>query len=248
MLKIACISLLLTTNSVYSQFAGPAGTPGSTAMHKDSSDFIGWANACVLELGFMDATNPGLGIVNYGDASSPVGFPNGLVVSLGDSGSATLTFATPIINGAGPDFAVFENSFSNSYLELGFVEVSSDGINFHRFPATSNTQTTTQIGPFEASTDAGQLYNLAGKYRASYGTPFDLQELAGISGLDLQHITHIRIRDVVGSISPLYSSLDQFGQAVNDPFPTPYPSSGFDLEAIGVIHQEPAGQSILEPT
>ncbi|MFT5778223.1 MAG: hypothetical protein ACI837_001179, partial [Crocinitomicaceae bacterium] len=41
---------------------------------------------------------------------------------------------------------------------------------------------------------------------------------------------------------------DQFGQAVNDPFPTPYPSSGFDLEAIGVIHQEPAGQSILEPT
>jgi len=48
----------------------------------------------------------------------------------------------------GFDFAVFENSFNDSFLELAFVEVSSDGINFVRFPATSNTQTDVQITGF----------------------------------------------------------------------------------------------------
>ena len=54
---------------------------------------------------------------------------------LGDDGSLVLTFPAPIADGAGPDFAVFENAFSTEFLELAFVEVSSDGTNFTRFPA-----------------------------------------------------------------------------------------------------------------
>ena len=73
---------------------------------------------------------------------------DGAIVSLGDAGVAVLTFSTPIRNGQGPDFAVFENAFSNTFLELALVEVSSDGQNFVRFDAISNTDTTLQIGGF----------------------------------------------------------------------------------------------------
>ena len=58
------------------------------------------------------------------------------VVSLGNGGSITLTFAEPIRNGAGFDFAVFENGHVDTFLELAFVEVSSDGAVFVRFDST----------------------------------------------------------------------------------------------------------------
>jgi hypothetical protein len=49
----------------------------------------------------------------------------------------------------GYDFAIFENGFpfgsGSFYLELAFVEVSSDGKHFVRFNAISNTDTTQQI-------------------------------------------------------------------------------------------------------
>ncbi|MFK7783829.1 MAG: T9SS C-terminal target domain-containing protein, partial [Crocinitomicaceae bacterium] len=202
-MKTGILSLLFVAFSTlsFSQFAGPAGTPGSTAIHKDSSVFVNWANGAQLELGLQDISTAFSGIVTNGDANSPIGIPNGTTVSLGDSGVAILTFSQPITNGTGPDFAVFENGFSDSFLELAFVEVSSDGINFHRFPAVSNTSTNTQIGAFDALGDATLLKNLAGKYRANFGTPFDLQELDGIFGLNTMAITHEKIIDVVGMIS-----------------------------------------------
>ena len=163
-----------------------------------------------------------------------------MVVSLGDSGVATLTFQNPIIDGTGFDFAVFENAFTDSFLELGFVEVSSDGQKFFRFPATSNTQDTLQITN-AGSVDATKLNNLAGKYRVFYGTPFDLQELSGISGLDLQHITHIRIVDVIGCIQEAFATYDKNGNKINDPWKTPFASGGFDLDAVGVIHEDATG-------
>jgi hypothetical protein len=43
--------------------------------------------------------------------------------------------------------------------------------------------------------------------------------------------------DVVGSITPAYATYDSQGNMVNDPWPTPYSSSGFDLDAVGVINQ-----------
>ena len=42
------------------------------------------------------------------------------------------------------------------FLELDFVEVSSDGVNYFRFPATSYTDTTVQTGSF-GSTDATKI-------------------------------------------------------------------------------------------
>jgi hypothetical protein len=162
-------------------------------------------------------------------------------VSLGDSGVAVLTFAHPIYNGTGPDFAVFENGFLNpsndsqAFLELGFVEVSSDGVNYTRFPATSLTDDNVQITN-DSYMYANLLHNLAGSYIAMYGTPFDLEELAGTPGLDINNITHVRIVDVIGDISG-HSTHDSAGRVVNDPWPTPYPSCGFDLDAVGVIHE-----------
>lgn len=217
------------------QFAPPAGQPGTTAMHKDSSAFVNWASACTVARGLEDITNPSGAYASVGDSSLVPGIADNGVVSLGDGGSALCTFAYPLRNGPGADFAVFENSFSDDYLELAFVEVSSDGLNFFRFPATSYTQDTVQTGAFDL-TDATKINNLAGKYRALYGTPFDLQELQGQPGLDVNNITHVKIIDVIGSINPSYATYDKDGRKVNDPWTTPFPSSGFDLDAVGVIH------------
>ena len=244
--NVIVLLLLISTETVIAQFEGPAGTAGSSAMFRDSSDFVDWAVGCTLQRGYRDLAYPSLGFVTFGTPIYATGFPDGQPVSLGDSGLATITFASPIINGPGNDFAVFENSFLATFLELAFVEVSSDGINFFRFPATSNTQTATQIGPFDTSADATLLNNLAGKYSANYGTPFDLEELAGTSGLDLQSVTHVKIIDVVGSIYSLFGSQDQFGTYINDPYPTSFESGGFDLDAVGVIHQQPLTTDLIQ--
>ena len=186
----------------------------------------------------MNIADTMLGKADVGDSSMACG-PAGTngVVSLGDGGSAILTFNYPITNGPSWDFAIFENSFSDTFLELGFVEVSSDGMNYYRFAATSLTDTLVQVDAF-GSLDATKINNLAGKYRATYGTPFDLDELSAILALDINHITHVRITDVVGSVNKQYASYDFYGHAINDPWPTPFNSSGIDLDAIGVIHQD----------
>ncbi len=160
------------------------------------------------------------------------------MVSLGDGGSATLTFDTVISDHEGWDFAVFENGFSDGYLELGFVEVSSDGVRFVRFPSVSLTQTQVQIGPFD-TLDTRKLYNLAGKYRIFYGTPFDLYQLKDSAGIDIHHITHIRVVDVVGCIQDPYARYDSKNHKINDPWPTPFNTCGFDLDAVGLVHNAP---------
>jgi hypothetical protein len=230
-----CISQL-----VFAQFAPPHGQPGSTAMYKDSSAFAAWATSAKIVRGLQNISNPSSGHATVGDSTSPVGIADGTVVSLGDSGYAICSFQNEIYDGPGYDFAVFENSFDGNYLELGFVEVSSDGVNFFRFPTTSNTQDTIQTGAF-ANTDARKVNNLAGKYIAQYGTPFDLSEIQGTIGLDVNHIKRIKVIDVIGSITTQYATYDENNHKVNDPWPTPYASCGFDLDAIGVINQHTNG-------
>ena len=44
---------------------------------------------------------------------------------------------------------------------------------------------------------------------------------------------------MVGSLNPRFASYDTANRKINDPWPTPFPSSGFDLDAIGVIHEQP---------
>lgn len=217
-------------------FPPGAGVSGTTAIYKDSSVFVAWASNCQVLRGFQDIADTSLGKASVGIESDATGIPDGSVISLGDSGVAELTFAQPILNGPGPDFAVFENGFSNDFLELAFVEVSPDGINYYRFPATSEIQDTLQTGSY-GTTDPTQINNLAGKYKAQYGTPFDLDDINIQYGIQISTITHIRIIDVIGSINYTFPSKDINGVIINDPYPTGFPSGGFDLDAVGVIHQ-----------
>ena len=232
------IVVLLVSTKLFSQFAPVVGVIGTTAMSKDSSAFIAWANQCQVTRGYQDVSTPTLGLVTVGtttDATGKAGV-NG-VLSLGDGGYAILQFASPIKDSTGYDFAVFENSFNSTFLELAFVEISSDGVNYFRFSATSNSDTITQTWS-AGSTDATLINNLAGKYQSGFGTPFDINEITDNVLFDKKHITHIKIIDVVGSIQNQYCTRDINNHKINDPWPTPYPSSGFDLDAVGVIYNQ----------
>ncbi len=208
------LALFFTAVAVAGTYAPAPKFPGdtnSTAIYythiPDSNDLITWATEVVVERGYKDISHPELGFVTHGlesDATGPTDLTSYGVVSLGDGGVATLTFdeSIYITNGNGNDFAVFENGISDTFLELGFVEVSSDGINFFGFDAVSLTPTNKQIGGF-GTLDTTNIHNLAGKYKIGYGTPFDLEELKDVSDLlDVNSVTHIRIIDVVGFVEP----------------------------------------------
>ncbi len=221
-------------NSLQAQFPPAAGEIGTTAIPADSNIFVDWASTCIVERGWRDIAQTDSGYVDFGAANFATGVVNNSVVSLGDGGTATLSFSAPIINGPSWDFVVFENGFTG-FLELAFVEVSSNGNDFYRFPATSLTDTLTPLGSFGAI-DPSKINNLAGKYVGGFGTPFDLEELSTIVGLDVNNITHIRIVDVVGTLDDDYATRDADGRKINDPYPTIFTSGGFDLNAVGVIH------------
>lgn len=242
-------ALLLAALVTGPAVAGPYTVTGIAA---SDSRFVAWANgASDLTRGPQNISASGSPLASFGTASAALGMANNGVVSLGDGGSITLTFANLITNGAGADFAVFENGFgagSGLFAELGHVEVSSDGVNFVRFPSVSLTQTNTQVGGF-GSIDPTDINNLAGRHPALFGTPFDLAELIGLSALlDVNRVTHVRIVDVVGSINPAFGTRDSQGRLINDPFTTPFASGGFDLDAVGVINQtvpEPISMALV---
>ena len=184
----------------------------------------GWTNYLpgpVLSNQFLNATNA-LGPADAGDS----GLGSLAVTGLGDDGQITLTFPYPIADGTGPDFAVFENAFADYYLELAYVEVSSDGTNFFRFPNHCLADEST-----EYFTDPADYGGLAGKHVQGIGTPFDLRLLAGTPGLDVRRVTHVRIVDVKGD----GSNLDSYGNPIYDPTP-PWGPGDFDLDAIGVLN------------
>ncbi|MCU0794007.1 MAG: hypothetical protein MUE42_14410 [Opitutaceae bacterium] len=240
----ACLVLVSARPLAGGPYDGAAGTPGSLAVAHTDAAIAGWATG-VAELvrGPAQAGMPSYGLATFGAEEFVLGpvrreTPDDVydVVSLGDGGRVTVTFARPIADGEGWDFAVFENAFAGSFLELAFVEVSSDGVNFFRFDAYSETPTGTQVGSF-AAIDPTNVRNLAGKHAGGFGTPFDLAELAGRSPLlDIGAITHVRVIDVAGAIDPALASFDALGRAVNDPWPTPFATGGFDLDGVAVRH------------
>lgn len=240
------VLLLIISVKAEAQFAPQVGLSGTTAVHKSSSSIKSWATECIVQRGYIDIADKSAGYTTTGDSSSALGMADGEVISLGDSGIATVQFSQAIYNGEGADFVVFENGFQNpanpeeAFLELAFVEVSSDGVHFFRFQTTSNTQSLVQIKGSGDYMNARLINNLAGKYAAQYGTPFDLEELKSTVGLDVTHITHIRIVDVIGDIGSI-ASKDANGQKINDPYPTPFPTGGFDLDAVGAIHFKGSG-------
>ena len=231
-------SLAIAASSGFVIAAGPytdAGIPAADPR------FVGWANSvAAFNRGPQNISVVGSPLASFGASSDALGTPTGTgVVSLGDGGSATLGFGTAIKNGTGADFAVFENGFTSAggvFAELGFVEVSSDGTNFFRFPSVSLTQTSTQFGNANV-VDPTDISNLAGKHLANQGTGFDLADLVGISPLlNVNAVTQVRIIDVVGAITAPYGTQDSQGHFINDPWPTAFASSGFDLDAVGVIN------------
>ena len=227
-------------NPEHGPFCGAAGTEGSTAIAANSTAIVAWATGVELTRGPQNITNPDGPRADFGGDTNAIGMAtmdNTMdAVSLGDGGSALVTFARPIRNGEGFDFAVYENAFGDGSLELAFVEVSTDGQRFVRFPATCLTQSETQLGNAGQS-DPTNLNNLAGKYRIGFGTPFDLEELSDSTGINIDSIVYVRIIDVVGSIDPQYGTYDAFGHIINDPWPTPFESSGFDLTGVAVMHE-----------
>ena len=235
------LGMVFTFNAVaQGDFPPAAGEEFSTAIHRNDERIERWATACEVFRGPQDISNGSSPLASFGTEASAVGVSSPMVLSLGDGGEAILTFETPIANITGFDFAIFENSFSDTFLELAFVEVSSDGQNYFRFPAVSLTPTTTQVDAF-GSVDPSGLHNLAGKYRAQYGTPFDLEDLKDELGLDINAITHIKVIDVIGAITGDHISYDSSGHMINDPWPTPFESSGFDLDAVAVLKVSTVG-------
>lgn len=247
-------------------FVGPAG-PGLNEDFGNTVNplFSGWASGVADYL-----PTPGVW-EQWQDSSLALGQVTGYqfdVVSLGDltpeelaagvpPGQITLTFDSPICDKEGPDFAVFENGFIdfdtfNLFAELGYVEVSSDGVNFARFPSASFS--TNLYGPYPGyeNIDTRYVQNLCGIHvnndGESWGTPFDLGDLAAhplvLDGtVSLSNITHVRIIDIPGD----GSFFDDCSPAnpIRDAWPT-WGSGGVDLEAVGVINSAGSSRITLQ--
>lgn len=222
------ILLLIPCQALAGPYPPEAGHPDSTAVWKEDPSLVAWA------AGWDDYT-PGPEVSSTfqtpDKALGPAAGDTFDVVSLGRGGTITLRFTNPIRNGEGWDFAVFENAFRDDFLELAYVEVSSDGVHFIRFDSASMTPEA--VGAY-GLLDPTDIDGLAGKYRQGYGTPFDLERLAGnedvaAGRVDLARITRVRVVDVVGD----GSCLDSTGRVIYDPYPTTG-SAGFDLDAVGI--------------
>lgn len=257
-LPLLLAGLLLVASTAV---AGPFPSFSDPAGYVLPSQIRSWANG-IREY----APAPGVN-ASSGDPTRGLGPADGLTVSLGDldaaqiaanvqPGSITLTFQTPIVDGPGPDFAVFENAgtfFSDPYIfaELAYVEVSSDGRVFARFPSTSlNTEPDDNgvLDPNEldvpfgrnfAGLDTTNVDNLAGIHPTGFGTPFDLTELEHLPVVrrflvDLNNIRYVRLVDIPGN----GAFEDDLGNPILDTWPTTG-GGGFDLDAVGIINTVP---------
>jgi hypothetical protein len=218
---------------VRTSYAPSPPDPRTTALSHDDPKILGWAQGCAGYLPGAGATNAQFMMPSQ--ALGPAGTNTLNVVSLGNGGSITLTFGAPITDGDGWDFAVYENSFAKDvFLELGYVEVSSDGIHFARFDSAFRGPTQPCAN---CSGTAAQIGGLAGAYMIGYGTPFDLAALRNLplvrgGTVDLGSIKYVRIVDVIGD----GTMLDSFGRAIIDPL-SGGPTAGFDLDGIAVLNQ-----------
>ncbi|MFT5481096.1 MAG: hypothetical protein ACI9NN_002065, partial [Bacteroidia bacterium] len=178
-MRILFIAWLICPLLAQAQFDPAGGEDGSKAVHFSNSSIGRWADSIQIRRSYVQINDTSLGRANTGSKKDALGVWDTYTLSLGDGGEATLFFDEPIQNIKGPDFAVFENGFpwfEGYFLELAFVEVSTDGINFVRFRAESLADTNTQFSN-NAAMKPEQYHNLAGKHQGGYGTPFDLDEL-----------------------------------------------------------------------
>lgn len=213
--------------------------------------------------------SPGPGVTagtGFGVTSRVLGGPRGAgltagsldVLTLGVQGQVTLGFMSGavsrrIVNRPGPDFIVFENALyaggnpAASFAELAFVEVSSDGVTFARFPTHS-----TNPGPigFGGTLNPANVSGLAGAHPVpanvdantinpfdpieAGGDAFDLDSLAThpavMSGqVRLSDIRYVRIADLLGD----GATPDSDGNPIYDPTGL---NNSCDIDAVSVIH------------
>lgn len=221
----------------------------------------------------VDQPSAALGAPNAGSTGPPNFDPVGLV-SLGDApvgqtaGQITLGFSSAIVNGAGGDFAVFENASNfgtmanpSIFAELAFVQVSTDGITFAQFDTLSlttlpdtddmtpplDTDLNTAFGRDFATLPSRDLVSgFAGADLTGTGTLFDLDALISNAfvldgSVDLNAINFVRLVDVVGD----GRSVDSSGNPIFDAFSPGNPTGGFDLDAVGVVSAVPEPNALV---
>ena len=169
-------------------------------------------------------------------------------------GEITASFdECPIVNGEGHDFATFENGFSEGwtsdkiFAEMTYVEVSSNGTDFIRFPTHSLTpKWPGAYGTIIASGTFGMTGKHINAYGDQWGTPFDLDWIADHplvlnATVDLNNIRYVRQVDIPGGgpadAQSSYTGFfyDTHGNVIFDSWPT-WGSGGADLDAIGVLN------------
>jgi len=206
--------------------------------------------ALLAGLGFVAALQPGYAIlvVDYtpgvGGSFDPdfvLGEPTGGgltqgstdVCSLGSGGTLTVEVDPPILDGAGADLLVCENAFFvtgtlQSFAEVAFVEVSSDGEHFARL--SSNYTGPDEPLPIFTGIHPARYRGFAGAMPVSANPPavdpldvtaaggdlFDLHELVDdplvlADQLDLGNVRFVRLVDVEAGIA-----VDTVGHVVYD--------------------------------
>lgn len=221
------------TYRVASGYTPAADQPGSDAIGRKDPAIRSWASEVVDVTWGSDVD------AKWRHPEEALGAAEGTtadVVSLGEGGVVTLAFNRPIADGKGPDLAVFENAFSDSFLEFAFVEVSSDGDHFERFDSASLVA---EAPDAYGTTEPEEIGGLAGKHRGGWGTPFDLGHLAFRPAaqdgrLDVDAVRYVRVVDIIGD----GREHDSFGAPIYDPTPT-VETAGFDLDAVAVLHEAP---------
>ena len=208
---------------------GAVGSDDCEAIAATDARFSAWAVAVVEQ---EKGERLGAAFSDADLALGPADDSGERVVSLGEGGRLTVSFVEAFGDGEGPDFAVFENAFEDGFLELAFVEVSSNGADFARFDSLYLGHE--KVDSF-GTLDARLLEGLAGKYRKGYGTPFDLARLRNMpivrsGAVDLSTVRYVRLVDILGD----GRETDSFGHPIYDPAPT-RDSAGFDLDAVGVL-------------
>lgn len=204
-----------------------------------------------------------------------VGPADGATVSLGDltsselaegrsPGVITLAFDDIVFDGPGADLAVFENASTFggffpdpfTFAELAFVEVSTNGFDFARFPSVSLNiepddgidEPNELLAPFGrdfAALNTTFVSGLAGVHDAGIGTPFDLADLAGDAlvqsgAVELDNIRFVRIVDIPGT----GDITDSLGNPILDTSVTQL-TGGFDLDAVGALNVTPEPSALL---
>ena len=95
------VVLLCFLQAARAQFAPQTGLPGTTAITGDSSAFVDWASGCTVQRGPQNIADTSLGLATAGQSSDALGVSDDVTVSLGDGGSAIVTFNHSVFNGPG---------------------------------------------------------------------------------------------------------------------------------------------------